>query len=146
MHTADPFDTPANRMSMYWATLRRRWRLAAAILAVAVVTGVAVGMLMPNSYQATAKVLIGQRAQLDALLGAADYVPDPEREVNTNLALISLEPVAEDVRRRLGLRAGTRRAARQAERGDRPQLERRLDHRAGRLSAGGRRGSPTRSR
>jgi capsular polysaccharide biosynthesis protein len=107
MHTADPFDTPANRISMYWATLRRRWRLAAAILAVAVVTGVAVGMLMPSSYQATAKVLIGQRAQLDALLGAADYAPDPEREVNTNLALISLEPVADDVRRRLGLRAGS---------------------------------------
>ena len=34
-------------------------------------------------------------------------MPDPEREVNTNLALISLEPVADDVRRRLGLRAGT---------------------------------------
>ena len=107
MHPAEPVAAPADRLSLYWATLRRRWRLAVAIVAAAVVAGIAVGMLMPTSYQATSKVLIGQRAELDALLGAAGYVPDPEREVNTNLAMVSLQPVVEDVRRRLGLHAGT---------------------------------------
>jgi polysaccharide biosynthesis transport protein len=90
-------------MSMYWGTLRRRWRLAACIVATAVVTGVVVGALAPKSYDATAQVLIGQRTQVDALLGAADNTPDPERDVNTSVQLITLEPVAETVSRRLGL-------------------------------------------
>jgi Mrp family chromosome partitioning ATPase len=94
-------------MSAYWATLRRQWRLAAAVVAAAVLAGVGAGLLAPKSYEATAKVLIGQRAQVDALLGAADYAPDPEREINTSLELVSLDPVAESVRRRLGLNLGT---------------------------------------
>jgi capsular polysaccharide biosynthesis protein/Mrp family chromosome partitioning ATPase len=95
--------TPADRMSTYWATLRRRKRLLAALVATAVLAGIGVGLMAPQSYDATAKVLIGQRTQLDALLGASSYAPDPEREVNTSLELVSLEPVAENVRRRLGL-------------------------------------------
>jgi succinoglycan biosynthesis transport protein ExoP len=95
--------TPAARLSMYAATLRRRWRLALCIVAVAVLAGVVVATFAPKSYDATAKVLIGQRAQVDALLGATDYTPDPERDVNTSLELITLEPVAKSVRRRLGL-------------------------------------------
>ncbi len=107
MHEAEPTDTPANGLSMYWATLRRRWRLAVAIVAAAVIAGVVVGTLMPTSYQATSKVLIGQRDQLDALLGASGYQADPERAINTNVAMVTLPPVVQDVRRRLGLRAGT---------------------------------------
>jgi non-specific protein-tyrosine kinase len=107
MNTPEPVDTSANRLSMYWATLRRRWRLAVAIVAAAVIAGAAVGSLLPTSYQATSKILIGQRSELDALLGAAGYVPDPEREVNTNVAMISLEPVVDDVRGRMGMRGGT---------------------------------------
>ena len=95
--------TPADRMSTYWATLRRHTRLVAALVAAAVLAGIGVGLLAPKSYDATAKVLIGQRTQLDALLGASSYAPDPEREVNTSLELVALEPVAENVRRRLGL-------------------------------------------
>jgi polysaccharide biosynthesis transport protein len=96
-------ETPADRMSMYAATLRRRWRFAVAIVAATVLAGVSVAALTPKSYDATAKVLIGQRAQIDALLGAADYTPDPERDVNTSIELITIEPVVHEVRRRLGL-------------------------------------------
>ena len=98
--------TPAERLSAYWATLRRRWPLAVAIVAAAVLAGVVAGLLASKSYEASAKVLVGQRAQVDALLGATDYTPDPEREINTSLELAGLEPVAESVRRRLGLRVG----------------------------------------
>ena len=98
-----PESTPADRMSTYWATLRRHTRLVAALVGAAVLAGIGVGLLAPKSYDATAKVLIGQRTQLDALLGASTYAPDPEREVNTSLELVALEPVAENVRRRLGL-------------------------------------------
>lgn len=93
-------------MSIYWTTLRRHKRLVGALVAAAVVAGIGVGMLAPQSYDATARVLIGQRTQLDALLGASSYPPDPEREVNTSLELVALEPVAENVRRRLGLDVG----------------------------------------
>jgi polysaccharide biosynthesis transport protein len=87
--------TPAERLGMYLGVLRRRWPLVAGIVAVALLSGAVVAALAPSSYEATAKLLIGQRAQVDALLGATDYTPDPERDVNTNLELITLEPVAE---------------------------------------------------
>jgi polysaccharide biosynthesis transport protein len=111
MHNSEPTDrqqgarspTPAERMSMYYAALRRHWRLAACIVGVAVLVGLLVGALSPKSHDATAKVLIGQRTQVDSLLGAADYTPDPERDVNTSVELITLEPVAERVRRTLRL-------------------------------------------
>jgi Mrp family chromosome partitioning ATPase len=110
MHDTEPADsrqaaspTPAERMSMYYAALRRHWRLAASIVGVAVVVGVVVAALSPRSHEATAKVLVGQRTQVDSLLGAADYTPDPERDINTSVELITLEPVAESVRRMLRL-------------------------------------------
>ena len=57
---------------MYWATLRRHWRLAPCIVAAAVLAGHRRRRAVAaQSYDATAKVLIGQRTQLDALLGAA---------------------------------------------------------------------------
>jgi Mrp family chromosome partitioning ATPase len=94
--------TPAERMSLYYAALRRHWRLAAGIVAICALAGLAVAALGSKSYDATAKVLIGQRAQVDSLLGTAAYTPDPERDVNTSLELVKLEPVAEGARRRLG--------------------------------------------
>jgi Mrp family chromosome partitioning ATPase len=101
----DAVQTPGQSLTLYLATLRREWRLAACIVAACIVGGLVIASLSSKSYDATSKVLIGQRAQLDALLGASGYTPDPERDVNTNLAMITLEPVAESVRRSLGLGA-----------------------------------------
>ncbi|MGH2797541.1 MAG: Wzz/FepE/Etk N-terminal domain-containing protein, partial [Thermoleophilaceae bacterium] len=96
-------ETPGERLTMYVEALRRHRVLVACIVFATVMAGLVVATLAPKSYDATAKVLIGQRAQLDALLGAPDYTPDPERDVNTSVELITLEPVAESVSRRLGL-------------------------------------------
>jgi polysaccharide biosynthesis transport protein len=83
--------------AQYMAALRRWWLLALAIVSVAALVGVAVAAQRPKSYTATAKVLLGQDRQLDALLGTADYSPDPERDLNTSLQLITLEPIADGV-------------------------------------------------
>jgi capsular polysaccharide biosynthesis protein len=95
--------TPAESLERYVATLRRRWLLTAAIVLVAALAALAVSMQRPTSYTATAKVLLGQQRQVDALLGTSDYSSDPERELNTSVQLITLEPIAEDVRASLGL-------------------------------------------
>jgi capsular polysaccharide biosynthesis protein/MinD-like ATPase involved in chromosome partitioning or flagellar assembly len=96
--------TPGEALRPYSAALRRWWPLAAAIVVIAGLMGVAVAARLPKSYTATAKVLLGQQRQVDSLLGTADYSPDPERELNTSLQLITLEPIADEVSRSLGLR------------------------------------------
>jgi succinoglycan biosynthesis transport protein ExoP len=77
--------------------------LAVAIVLVAALAALSVSMQRPTSYTATAKVLLGQQRQVDALLGSSDYSSDPERELNTSVQLITLEPIAEGVRASLGL-------------------------------------------
>ncbi len=96
-------ETPAERLGLYAATLRRWWWLLASIVAVALLAGVVVAKVVPKSYLATSKVLVDQQKQVDALLGTEDVSPDPERELNTNLALITLEPIADSVRHELRL-------------------------------------------
>ena len=83
--------------AQYVAALRRWWPLVVAIVAAAALAGLAVAAERPKSYTATAKVLLGQERQVDALLGTADYSPDPERDLNTSLQLITLEPIADGV-------------------------------------------------
>jgi capsular polysaccharide biosynthesis protein len=87
----------------YVATLRRQWMLAVAIVLVAAATGYVVAKLSTASYAATSKVLLDQDRHVDALLGTTGYAPDPERELNTGVLLITLEPIADDVRRSLRL-------------------------------------------
>jgi succinoglycan biosynthesis transport protein ExoP len=95
--------TPAGALERYTATLRRWWLLAVAIVLVTALAALAVSAQRPTSYVATAKVLLGQQRQVDALLGNSDYSSDPERELNTSVQLITLEPIADTVRGRLGL-------------------------------------------
>jgi capsular polysaccharide biosynthesis protein len=85
----------------YIATLRRQWVLAVAIVVVAAATGYVVAKLSQPTYAATSKVLLDQDRHVDALLGTTGYAPDPERELNTGVLLITLEPIAAEVRRSL---------------------------------------------
>ncbi len=94
--------SPADRLSLYWATLRRRWGVAVGIVAACVTAGLVVGALAHKQYDATAKVLIDQRTRVDALLGASDYNSDPERDINTSVQLITQAPVADSAARKLG--------------------------------------------
>jgi polysaccharide biosynthesis transport protein len=99
-----PSKTPGEALERYASTLRRRWPLATAIVVVAMLAALVVAMARPKSYEATAKVLLGQQRQVEMVLGTGDYSSDPERELNTSVQLIRLEPIAEGVRRALGLR------------------------------------------
>jgi polysaccharide biosynthesis transport protein len=96
-------ETPAQSLGRYGATLRLRWPLVAAMVAAATVAALCVTALLPRSYEATAKVLLDGQRQVDALLGASDYSPDPERDLNTSVQLITIEPILDDIRRSLGL-------------------------------------------
>jgi capsular polysaccharide biosynthesis protein len=95
--------TVGSDLGRYLATLRRQWVLAVAIVAVAAAAGYVVARLSPTSYAATSKVLLDQDRHVDELLGTTGYAPDPERELNTGVMLITLEPIAAEVRRSLGL-------------------------------------------
>jgi uncharacterized protein involved in exopolysaccharide biosynthesis len=96
--------SPGADLGRYLATLQRRWPLAAAIVVVAAIAGYLVASLSPTTYAATSKVLLDQDRHVDTLLGTTGYAPDPERELNTGVLLITLEPIAADVRRSLDLR------------------------------------------
>lgn len=98
-----PSATPGQALERYVATLRRWWPLAVAIVVVATLAALVVSMGRPKSYEATAKVLLGQQRQVDMVLGTGDYSSDPERDLNTSVELITLEPIADGVRRALGL-------------------------------------------
>jgi capsular polysaccharide biosynthesis protein len=87
----------------YVATARRHWILALAVVAVAAMTGYVVARLSETSYAATSKVLLDQDRHVDSLLGTAGYAPDPERDLNTGVLLITLEPIAAKVRDSLGV-------------------------------------------
>ena len=73
-----------------------------AIVAITATIAYAVAAVSAASYSATAKVLLDQDRQVDALLGTDGYSPDPERELNTAVLLITQQPIAERVRRALG--------------------------------------------
>jgi capsular polysaccharide biosynthesis protein len=90
-------------LGRYAATLRRQWLLALAVIAAGAFTGYAVASAQTPAYSATAKVLLDQDRRVDALLGTDAYAPDPERELNTGVLLITQPPIADRVRRSLGL-------------------------------------------
>jgi capsular polysaccharide biosynthesis protein len=98
---------PGEAPGLYTAALRRWWPLTLAIVVVAGLLALAVAAQRPKSYVATAKVLLGQQRQVDALLGNTDYSPDPERELNTSLQLITARPIADSVRSSLNLSEST---------------------------------------
>jgi capsular polysaccharide biosynthesis protein len=90
-------------LGRYAATLRRLWLLALGVVALATATAYAVAHLSAVSYEASAKVLLDQDRKFAALLGTSAYSIDPERDLNTGVLLITLDPVAERVRRSLAL-------------------------------------------
>jgi capsular polysaccharide biosynthesis protein len=90
-------------LGRYLATLRRQWLLLLAVVAAAAFSGFAVASAQTPAYSATAKVLLDQDRRVDALLGTAGYSPDPERDLNTGVLLITQPPIADRVRRSLGL-------------------------------------------
>jgi capsular exopolysaccharide synthesis family protein len=96
---------PAAQAALYARAVRRRWWvvLLATGLAVAAAFAVARGGAH-RTYDATATVLLTNSEPVDTLLGTSGtHSLDPERDLNTGVGLVTLDRVAEQVRRDLGL-------------------------------------------
>jgi uncharacterized protein involved in exopolysaccharide biosynthesis len=107
VHERDPSSAPqlvapADRASDHLGALARRWWL---ILGCAILAGVGAYALSKRQqprYEATAKVLVTSAEPVN-LLSHSTPAPslDPERELNTDIALVKLDSVARDVQREL---------------------------------------------
>jgi capsular exopolysaccharide synthesis family protein len=85
--------------------LRRRWPVLVAVPALAGVVSLIIGLSEQKKYDATAKLVVNPTNQVTALLnpGAAGQSADPERDLNTEVSLITTVPLAEAVRHQLKL-------------------------------------------
>jgi Mrp family chromosome partitioning ATPase len=90
------FDLPR-----FLALMRARWRLIAGIVLVAVALAVVLSLVQSDRYRASADLLFGRTTNADAIIagGTTDTGELPERVAATNLALASLDTVAERVAR-----------------------------------------------
>ena len=106
-----PPEPPAESVHAYLSALRRRWLFVATIVAVTTVAALLFSALAGKQYESTAKVLIGQDAAVKQFLGApgTSSADAGERELNTQVQLIRLDPVAGRVRARLGLQTSNER-------------------------------------
>jgi uncharacterized protein involved in exopolysaccharide biosynthesis len=99
-------DVPAARASDYVRGIVRRWHVVA--LALACVLGGA-GLYLSTAdkqYDATAHIVTTRSQLVSTLFGSSGgQSADPERDINTNLEVITSESVARRVREQLGLRA-----------------------------------------
>jgi tyrosine-protein kinase len=99
---------PAQQISHYLKALRRRWWFVAALTATAVGAALAVCLTAQKQYDATAKVLLENSEPVNTIfLTQQVRSQDPERDVNTDVALVTLEPVARRVQQHLDLPLST---------------------------------------
>ena len=83
----------------------RKWVIIQAVVVVTI-TAIVVSLLQPAVYEGQAKVLINDRDTGAAILGTAisDLTSQPERGLQTQVQLMQLRPLAENVIRKLGLK------------------------------------------
>ena len=100
--SAAPFVAPADRASDHLGALARRWWLILGCTILAGVGAYVLSMRQEPRYDATAKVLltIGEPVNLLSHSTAAPSL-DPERQLNTDIALVKLDSVARNVQREL---------------------------------------------
>jgi succinoglycan biosynthesis transport protein ExoP len=88
----------------YGGALRRYWLVVLATTLLAAGAALAVSMSKPKMYDATAKLLITTSEPIDVLSkNTGTRSLDPERDLNTGIELVKLDPVGESVRRKLRL-------------------------------------------
>jgi uncharacterized protein involved in exopolysaccharide biosynthesis len=95
---------PVQEASGYLAALRKRWWIVAAAAVVAVTGALAFSLTAEKKYDATASVLLTD-SQATSILPQTSGArsPDPERDLNTGVELVTSNAVADTVRRRLRL-------------------------------------------
>ncbi|HYH59635.1 MAG TPA: Wzz/FepE/Etk N-terminal domain-containing protein [Thermoleophilaceae bacterium] len=85
--------------------LRRRWKLIIGFTLIVVVAAVVLSISQTKEYEAISKVVLSPTERASALFNpdVDTRSADPERDINTQVQLITFETVAERVRERLGL-------------------------------------------
>lgn len=96
--------SPAERLGAMVRTVRRRWPLALAVFALVVVVGAVHVTTATRIYEAHAVILLQPSDAVTTTLAGAPGTPvNAQRDLDTNAALVTATPVADAVRRRLGL-------------------------------------------
>src|SRR5687767_5927897 len=90
---------PAQRIGDYLKALRRRWFLVVVVVALSVGSAFVFTARATKQYDAGARVLLERSGPINTLVdpGTAPFSSDPERDINTGVALIKLESVAKSV-------------------------------------------------
>ena len=102
--------TPAEHGRSFARVMRRRWRVAAFALVLTFVVAAALTASRQKQYDATAKILLQPTDAVQSVVspGSVSSPADAERDVNTYAEMVTVEPVAEAVRARLGLHVPAR--------------------------------------
>ena len=100
-----PLKTPTERLQDFAAAVRRRWLPALLVLTVTVVATGVLTMAQHKTYEATAQILLQPPDTVQSTInpGSVASEQNTERDVTTYAQEITVEPVAEAVRRQLGL-------------------------------------------
>jgi uncharacterized protein involved in exopolysaccharide biosynthesis len=95
---------PGDRASLYLESIRRYWWLLVAAMLVTASLTYVISSMKPKLYEGTAKVLLTNSEPINVLLHSTPSPSnDPERDLNTEVALVKLDTVAARVRRELRL-------------------------------------------
>jgi capsular polysaccharide biosynthesis protein len=95
---------PAQQLTIFARALRRHWWVVASFPILAGAAAFAVSTSTPKEYQATAKVLLDNSQPADAILQTrSNSSLDPERDVNTGVAIVKLAILGNRVRQSLHL-------------------------------------------
>lgn len=95
---------PADLASVHLQAIARRWWLVAVVALIAGGLAYFVSSRQPKQYDATALVLLDNNDPVSQLLKfTSPPAGDPERDLNTQVALVRLEATARIVRSQLGL-------------------------------------------
>jgi len=100
--------TPAGQLAPYLKTLRRHKLLIVLVTIAAAAVALALSLTSTKEYEATAKVFISQTNPVQNIVGQNEQQPqDPERDLNSKVALIKLASVAQAVKSQLHLHSST---------------------------------------
>jgi capsular polysaccharide biosynthesis protein len=97
--------TPTEHVRDFAAALRRRWPAALLVFALTLVSTAVLTSMEHKKYAATAQILLQPTDAVKSAIspGSVSSPADAQRDVNTYAQLITVEPVANAVRRQLGL-------------------------------------------
>jgi uncharacterized protein involved in exopolysaccharide biosynthesis len=95
---------PLEHAASTTGALRRHWFVVVACVVLAVCAAVAITLTSPKMYDSTAKLLLDNSEPIDVVQQSTNSRSlDPERDLNTWVALVKTNDVAQPVRHQLGL-------------------------------------------